>query len=299
MLVRARRYLAGRHLTPVERYWSRHTVSAKQFKSAEQSAQFLEWRFDQYPLFRELMDLWGEHDGETILDYGCGPGNDVTGLLLESGARRVFAADVSEKALALTAARLELHGIDPERYQLLQVSDAQPELSLDDASIDYLQCGGVIQHTSTPERVLAELARTLRPGGRGRIMVYNRDSLYFHLYTAYERRIMKGQFRGLTPDEAFARNTDGARCPISRAYRPSEFCQLARAAGFDVEFLGGYFADIELELWRELGAKAATDERLDQEHRDFLLRVSDDDADGFPRFDGHYAGVGGVYAVAR
>lgn len=127
-------------------------------------------------------------------------------------------------------------------------------------------------------------------------MVYNRDSLYFHLYTAYERRILKGQFQGLTADEAFARNTDGPRCPISRAFRPPEFSQLARAAGFDVEFLGGYFADVELELWRELGAEAAADERLGEEHRDFLAQVSDD-ADGFPRFDGHLAGVGGVYAV--
>ena len=42
-----------------------------------------------------------------------------------------------------------------------------------------------------------------------------------------------------------------------------------------------------------------TDERLGEEHREFLLPVSDDDADGFPRFNGHYAGVGGVYAVRK
>jgi hypothetical protein len=150
-----------------------------------------------------------------------------------------------------------------------------------------------------PERVLGELARTLRRGGRGRIMVYNRDSLYFHLYTAYERRILKGQFQGLTAEEAFARNTDGAKCPVSRVFRPSEFTQLAGAAGFDVEYLGGYFADVELELWRRLGGEAARDGRLGEEHREFLLAVSDGDADGFPRFDGHYAGVGGVYAVRK
>jgi ubiquinone/menaquinone biosynthesis C-methylase UbiE len=299
MLAKAARYLADRHSTPVERYWSRHTVRAKRFKSADESAQFLEWRSGQYPLFAELMDLWGEHEGEAILDYGCGPGNDLTGFLLESGARRVFGADVSEKALALAASRLTLHGIDTERYRLLQVSDAQPELSLADGSIDYVHCCGVIQHTSMPERVLGELARTLRPGGRGRIMVYNRDSLYYHLYTAYERRILKGQFRGLTAEEAFARNTDGSKCPVSRVFRPSEFCQLARGAGFETEYLGGYFADVELELWRSLGAEAAEDERLGEEHREFLGAVSDGDADGFPRFNGHYAGVGGVYAVQK
>ena len=297
-MLSAVRNLTGRRLTPVERYWNRHTVKATSFRSAAESAQFLEWRFGQYPLFRELMDLWGSHDGETILDYGCGPGNDVTGFLVETGARCVVGADVSEKALKLAASRLTLHTIDPDRYRLFQISDAEPELPLTDETVDYVHCAGVIQHTTAPERVLHELARTIRPGGRGRIMVYNRDSLYFHLYTAYERKVVKGLFRGLTPEESFARNTDGPKCPISRAFRPAHFCRLAQDAGFEIEFLGGYFAGIELELWRTLGADAVRDPRLADEHRDFLVRVSDD-VDGYPRFDGHYAGVGGVYAVRR
>jgi len=230
-MLSAVRNLTGRRLTPVERYWSRHTVKATVFRSAEESARFLEWRFGEYPLFRELMDLWGSHDGETILDYGCGPGNDVTGFLVETGARCVVGADISEKVLELAASRLALHAIDPERYRLLQISDARPELPVRDGTIDYVHCAGVIQHTTAPEHVLHELARTLRPGGEGRIMVYNRDSLYFHLYTAYERKLLHGHFRGLTAEESFARNTDGRKCPISRAFRPAEFCSIARAAG--------------------------------------------------------------------
>jgi ubiquinone/menaquinone biosynthesis C-methylase UbiE len=298
-MLSAARSLAARRGTPVERFWSRHTVKWIPFENEAESARYLEWRFEQYPLFRELMDLWGSHDGETILDYGCGPGNDVTGFLCETGAGCVVATDVSQKALRLTASRLALHHIDSARYRLLCVSDAQPELPLATASVDYVNCGGVIQHTTAPERVLRELARTLRPGGRGRIMVYNRDSLYFHLYTAYKRKILDGLFAGLTADEAFARNTDGPECPISRAFRPSEFCELARAAGFEVEFLGGYFASIELDLWRSLGAEAARDPRLPEEHREFLGSVTDQRADGYPRFKGHYAGVGGVYSVGK
>jgi ubiquinone/menaquinone biosynthesis C-methylase UbiE len=292
------RRLTSRQGTPVERYWNRHTVNSSPFERADQSEDYLEWRFGQYPLFRELMDLWGEHDGETILDYGCGPGDDVTGFLLHTGAERVLGADISHKALGLTASRLALHGIEPERYQLLQLSDAQPGLPLADGNVDYVHCGGVIQHTTSPELVLLELARVLRPGGRGRIMVYNRDSLYFHLYTAYTRRILDGLFDGLTADEAFARNTDGPKCPISRAFRPPEFCELAERAGFEVEFLGGYFADIELDLWRTTGADAVADPRLGDEHKEFLRQVKDG-ADGYPEFEGSYAGVGGVYGVTR
>jgi ubiquinone/menaquinone biosynthesis C-methylase UbiE len=286
-----------RRSTPVERYWNRHTVNSAPFESASASTEYLEWRFGQYPLFRELMDLWGSHDRETILDYGCGPGDDVTGFLLHTGAR-VLGADISQKALGLTASRLALHGFDRARYELLRISDAAPGLPLDDASVHYVHCAGVIQHTTAPELVLRELARVLRPGGRGRIMVYNRDSLYFHYYTAYVRRIVEGLFAGLTPDQAFARNTDGPECPVSRAFRPAEFCELGRRAGFEIDFLGGYFADVELDLWRASGEDALAEPSLGEEHKDFLRRLAND-ADGYPCFEGHYAGVGGVYTVRR
>lgn len=292
------RRLTNRRGTPVERYWNIHTVNSSPFERPEQSENYLEWRFGQYPLFRELMDLWGEHDGETILDYGCGPGDDVTGFLLNTQAERVFGADISQKALRLTASRLQLHDVDPKRYELLQLTDGEPELPLEDGTVDYVHCGGVIQHTTSPDLVLRELARVLRPGGRGRIMVYNRDSLYFHLYTAYTRRIVEGVFEGLTADEAFARNTDGPKCPISRAFRPTEFCTLAAAAGFETEFLGGYYADIELGLWRDTGPDALAEPRLADEHKDFLSCVTES-ADAYPMYEGNYAGVGGVYAVGK
>jgi SAM-dependent methyltransferase len=286
------------HLTPVERYWNSWTVNSIPFKTAVDSADYLEWRVREYPLYRELMGLWGNHNEEIILDYGCGPGDDVTGYLLYSGCRQVIGADISAKALKLTASRLELHGVEPDRYRLVPLSDADPRMPLPDQSVDYVHCGGVIHHTTAPERVFEELARTLRTGGRGRIMVYNRDSLWFHLYTAYEQRILNGQFLDLTADEAFARNTDGRHCPISRAFRPEAFCALARGAGFDIEFLGGYFHQRELELWRRLGPAATNDPRLPEEHRDFLAQLAPD-ADGFPRFGEHYAGVGGVYAITK
>lgn len=284
--------------TQVDEYWNEHTVNSTPFEAEGDSLEYLEWRFDQYPLFRELMDLWGDHDGETILDYGCGPGDDVTGFLLGTEAQCVLGADISQKALALTSSRLALHGVEPDRYRLMKLSDAQPGLPLDDDCVDYVHCGGVIHHTTAPELVLRDLARVLRPGGRGRIMVYNRDSLYFHLYTAYERRIVHGLFAGLDADEAFSRNTDGPECPVSRAFRPTEFCELAGGAGFSVEYLGGYFAQLELDLWRDLDADAVSDPQLGDEHRDFLREV-ENDAEGHPRYKGCYAGVGGVYAIGR
>ena len=87
--------------TAVDRYWSGHTVAAKRFATTRASEAFLEWRFDQYPLFREFAGLWGDHDDEVLLDYGCGPGNDLTGFALYTGARRIIGFDVSPRALEL------------------------------------------------------------------------------------------------------------------------------------------------------------------------------------------------------
>ena len=67
---------------------------------------------------------------------------------------------------------------------------------------------------------------SLRPGGTGTIMVYNRDSVWFHLYTAYERMVVEDMFPGADVHEAFRRNTDGPECPISRSYPAEEFVAL-------------------------------------------------------------------------
>jgi hypothetical protein len=63
--------------TVSEAYWSMHTIHSKPLITANESLHYLEERFKEYPLYRELMDVWGKHDGEVLMDYGCGPGNDL------------------------------------------------------------------------------------------------------------------------------------------------------------------------------------------------------------------------------
>ena len=139
--------------TEVDSYWGRHTVRAPAFLSRRGSRRNLEWRFAEYPLFREFTGLWGEHDGEVVLDYGCGPGNDLAGFAIHTGARHLIGVDVSERALSLAARRLALHGVEAHRFQLIRVGDADPSLPIDDGSVDYAQSLGVIHHTSDPAGV--------------------------------------------------------------------------------------------------------------------------------------------------
>ena len=242
------------------------------------------------------MDLWGTFgSGDLVLDYGCGPGNDVVGFLIHTGAN-VVGVDVSQKALDLAAERIALHRIDPSRVKLIQIGDSETALPLATRSVARINCGGVIHHLSDPGAVLAEFRRVVRDDGVARVMVYDRDSVWFHLFTAYVRRVQEGRFAGLSADEAFAKNTDGEECPISRAYRPEDFIVLARLAGFDATFLGGYFGKIELDLFHELKDVAVADERLPAEHRAFLSELQCD-TEGLPLYRGRHAGVGGSYLL--
>lgn len=292
------RHAVNGERTAVDRYWTEHTVAAKRFARARDSEAFLEWRFQQYPLFREFTGLWGEHDGEVMLDYGCGPGNDLTGYALYTGAARIIGFDVSPRALELARDRLALHRIPSERVELIEVSDSTVGIPLDDASVDFVQSQGVLHHTSAPEAIVRELSRVLRPGGRGLIMVYNRDSVWFHLYTAYERMIVENMFPGADVHEAFRRNTDGPECPISRSYPPEEFAALCRSAGFAVEYAGGYLSKHELDVLDRSWAKAIADPRLALEHRDFLRALTFDFA-GRPMHAGRHAGIGGTYHLRK
>lgn len=178
------------------------------------------------------------------------------------------------------------------------MSDGRAQVPLDDETVDYINCGGVLQHTSHPETLLREFFRALRRGGRARIMVYNRHSLWFHLYTAYVKMIIENAFPGLSVDEAFSHNTDGERCPISRCYAPGQFVGMLQAAGFHAEFLGGYLSRHELTCLKDFGPTALADPRLAGEHREFMLRLRSD-ARGLPMYQDKHAGIGGVYSAVK
>ena len=281
--------------TRVETYWTGHTVNSTPFRNPRESARYLDARARQYPLFREFMDIPGAHDGETVLDYGCGPGDDLVEFALGTRAGRVIGADASRTALELSSGRLALHPEARDRVELVHVPEGRATIPLADASVDFVHSGGVIHHTSEPEAVLRELRRVVNDGGRGRIMVYNRLSVWFQLFVPYLHQLRRGRDAGLSVDDAFARTTDGEDCPIARAYAPNAFVALCRAASFEARFVGGYFHRAELR-WVRSRERALADERLGEEHRAFL-RALERDADGRPVYAGHHAGIGGCYAL--
>lgn len=284
--------------TSVDNYWNEHTVNSGPFASAKESERYLQKRSELYPLFTQLMDVYGDHAGETVLDYGCGPGDDVTGFLLRSNARKVIGIDVSEKALERARQRLALHRIDTARIELIRITDSTGKIPLPDATVDWLHCGGVLHHTSHPNQIVNEFHRVMKPGAQGRLMLYNRDSVWYHVWIAYAQLIVNNAYPGLTVDQAFTKSTDGPDCPVSDAWAPQRVLDMISAAGLQGTFRGGYVNAVELEWWKKYGDGARTDKRLGAEHRQFASELELDES-GFPLFQRKYAGIGGVYTISK
>jgi arsenite methyltransferase len=110
-----------------------------------------------------FFDLAKLREGESVIDLGSGSGMDVffAGLQVGKGGRVVgidFTAEQLEKARALTRET----GVDQAELREGRIE----KLPADDASFDCVISNGVINLSPEKERVFAEAARVLRPGGR-------------------------------------------------------------------------------------------------------------------------------------
>jgi SAM-dependent methyltransferase len=287
----ARWVLTRRGLSPAK-YWTRHNVTNhRAFSTAEESLAYFHWRNDQYFGYIDLLPVGGQ-DGKVVLDFGCGPGNDLVGFGVYSRPQRLIGLDVSSSSLEEARSRTALHNLPVE---WIEHNETAARLPLADASIDYIHSSGVLHHIADREGALTELRRVVRPDGEMRAMVYNYESIFLHLYTAYVVQLRWGQYQSETVREAFAHLTDGPNCPIAEVYRPQEFIELAARCGWRAEHLGNATSAHELSLLPERFL-AIQDRRLAEEHRRFLVELTFD-ASGLPFWNGQQAGVDGCFRL--
>ncbi|KUF08666.1 bifunctional 2-polyprenyl-6-hydroxyphenol methylase/3-demethylubiquinol 3-O-methyltransferase UbiG [Pseudoponticoccus marisrubri] len=127
-----------------------------------------QWWSDEIRWVRTLKNLvpgrlaWFDHhvswEGAEVLDLGCA-GGFMAEALTTRGAR-VTGIDPAEAAIAAGRARAQEVG-QTIRYDV----GVGEDLPYDDASFDMVVCVDVLEHVSDLRRVLAEVARVLRPGG--------------------------------------------------------------------------------------------------------------------------------------
>ena len=103
------------------------------------------------------------HEGETVLDLGSGAGADVfisAGRVGPTG--RAIGLDMTDEMLELARANAREAGLGNVEF----VKGHIEEIPLPDASVDVVISNCVINLSSDKPRVLREVARVLKPGGR-------------------------------------------------------------------------------------------------------------------------------------
>jgi SAM-dependent methyltransferase len=277
-------------------YWKRHTVATREFKTREESLDFVRWR-NGLNLYRERFMPVEGHDGKRVLDYGCGTGNGLVNLVEYSKPKQLVGVDISPTAISLCDERMKLHP-GPTDLQLMQIANGEVCLPFADNAFDYVHCDGVIHHTPNPEEILAEFVRILAPGGEARIYAYHYDSIWLHYYVAYLKQIREGLYPGLTPRQAFRHLTDGEECPISNCYTRAEFLDLAERSGMKgAAFLGAGVIFNEMQ-WVQNRFDAVACLELADEHRQFLRNLTFDQH-GLPYSNGVAAGSAAFFVYRK
>jgi SAM-dependent methyltransferase len=165
------------------------------------------WRFEHRPVNRVTLELAKIRPTHRVLELGCGPGWALQQASERAISGHVLGLDVSETVL-LTARRANRRAIAAGRVSLRRIDGVQ--LGLEPRSFDRILSVHSIYFWQEPQRVLAQLAQALSPGGR-LVLAFRADS-----------RSLPARFR----DEVY------------RFYAAAEVQNLVVAAGFsEVEVL--------------------------------------------------------------
>ena len=180
--------------------------------------------------------------GKDVLEIGCGTG--VHARLLAASGAKLTAVDLTPTAIELTRRRLELAGLEANVLE----ADAE-SLPFPDGSFDFDWSWGVIHHSAHTDRVIAEIGRVLRPGGRVSLMVYHRSSITYWINYVFIRGVLLGGLLRESPAELANRWSDGV---VARHYTRRE---LAGA-------LSGPFEEVETRVMGQLAEAIPLPRRL-------------------------------------
>ena len=107
----------------------------------------------------KIIDALGMKATDTVLDFGCGPG--FYSVPFAKTAREVVAVDVQSKMLEKASRYAKKKGVKVKALQ----SDAR-SIALPDCCFDLIFLSGVYHELAEKRKVLTELKRLLKHGGR-------------------------------------------------------------------------------------------------------------------------------------
>ena len=199
---------------------------------------------------------------KSMVEIGCSIATD--GLEFAKRGAKYTGVDLTPQAIEMARERFALFGV-PGNFV---VANAEEKLPFPDNTFDHAYSFGVIHHSPTPAKIVAEIYRVLKPGGTITIMLYNRTSINYYIEIMFMRKIfrlllmpsfmpkfisaitgfdrwkleghrevMKKKGR-MTKLEWISINTDGPFCPLADVYNERQAAELFKS-----------FTDLKQEAW--------------------------------------------------
>lgn len=128
-------------------------------------------------------------DGSAVLEAGCGVGAQMVPLIQGSPGARFTCVDLSAASLTAAEARVRAAGLPVPVFQQADLR----VLPFADATFDHVFVCFVLEHLPTPELVLTELHRVLRPGGTLTVIEGDHGSTLFHPEDPAARAVIECQ----------------------------------------------------------------------------------------------------------
>lgn len=163
---------------------------------------------------------------DLLVDLGCGSGNMLFGTALQP--KRALGLDASVEATAF--------GVRHRPTSSIWFAVASGEaLPLPDGQVDLLLFSEVVEHLTHPDRVLGEIARVLKPGGR--VVMTTPNYRWPSPWPALER---VADWSGRVAQMRDAQHV--------QQFSPESLSELARSRGLQIARLGTFY------LWSPLVA---------------------------------------------
>jgi ubiquinone/menaquinone biosynthesis C-methylase UbiE len=126
------------------------------------------YRYDKLQYLPRWIDF-SSFRGMKLLEVGCGLGTDLVHFAGEGA--QVTGVDLSKQAIELAQRNFEQHDLQANLY----VMNGE-KLEFPDEAFEVVYCHSVLQYTTDPEKMVAEIYRVLKPGGKAILVVYNKKS---------------------------------------------------------------------------------------------------------------------------
>ena len=201
-------------------FWEDGSCGEHLYLDGKDAENFQAHREIRYQLEPEILTFMDETDwkGKRVLEIGVGLGSDHQELA-ERGAI-LSGIDLTARAIANTKQRFAVNNLQSD----LKVGDAE-NLPFDDATFDIVYSWGVIHCSPDTPKAAREILRVLKPGGKIKVMIYNKWSLIGLMLWGRYGLLAGKPFMSLA--EVYDKYLES---PGTKCYTPAEGAELFKGA---------------------------------------------------------------------